>query len=420
MPESLCEATLASSKDFNERTKDILEQMEAGALALQSMNGHVDSRALDRIASIVRTLQSLHAAKGQVSRAVAGGYGAEPFSKKRQGHLSELTIERYRGLSGLQLLELRRINIMAGSNNSGKTSVLEAVYLLSQQHDVDALFEVMRRRARLEELPPRWTYEYTPAGTRIKGRFDGMGAHLHITCERDESQLEDSSFYIGSITMGAVYGSQHQRSRTDLFSEGRNRATSRQGQHVLCKAVLSSPFSQHDPTVLAWLYERSVEAKTKEQLLEFLRRAVDEGLENIELSNEFKRFLVTHRSHERALDLSSFGEGMQRIFHVGLLISWAQDGLVLIDEFENAIHASLLVDFTGFLQRLAREFNTQIFLSTHSKECIDAFVYNGESLGDVGYYSLKREPEGSRCEHVRAEELQSLLEAADVDIRRLR
>jgi len=48
----------------------------------------------------------------------------------------------------------------------------------------------------------------------------------------------------------------------------------------------------------------------------------------------------------------------------------------LIDEFENAIHTELRAMFAGFIDELSTLFNTQVFLTSHSKECIDAFVKN--------------------------------------------
>lgn len=48
--------------------------------------------------------------------------------------------------------------------------------------------------------------------------------------------------------------------------------------------------------------------------------------------------------------------------------------VLCIDEFETAIHYSLLVDFTKFIQELADIFNVQFFNLHYLKECIDAFV----------------------------------------------
>ena len=45
--------------------------------------------------------------------------------------LEELSIRNYRIFRELKIDQLRRINLIAGSNNSGKTSLLEAIFLLS-------------------------------------------------------------------------------------------------------------------------------------------------------------------------------------------------------------------------------------------------------------------------------------------------
>ena len=44
--------------------------------------------------------------------------------------LNELSIECFRGIQNLTINELRRINIVVGDNNCGKTSVMEAIQLL--------------------------------------------------------------------------------------------------------------------------------------------------------------------------------------------------------------------------------------------------------------------------------------------------
>ena len=50
------------------------------------------------------------------------------FSVGKIKHYSKLQVERFKKISGLQIDNLRRINIFAGPNNSGKTTFLEAVY----------------------------------------------------------------------------------------------------------------------------------------------------------------------------------------------------------------------------------------------------------------------------------------------------
>jgi len=44
--------------------------------------------------------------------------------------ITRLAIENFRGLQQLVLDELRRVNLIVGGNDTGKTSVLEALVLL--------------------------------------------------------------------------------------------------------------------------------------------------------------------------------------------------------------------------------------------------------------------------------------------------
>ncbi len=44
---------------------------------------------------------------------------------------SSILIENFRGISKLELSDLKKINLLVGRNNCGKTSILEAIFLLS-------------------------------------------------------------------------------------------------------------------------------------------------------------------------------------------------------------------------------------------------------------------------------------------------
>ena len=47
--------------------------------------------------------------------------------------ISSLNINGYRGLENFEMTGLGRINLLVGTNNSGKTSVLESIHLLASQ-----------------------------------------------------------------------------------------------------------------------------------------------------------------------------------------------------------------------------------------------------------------------------------------------
>ncbi len=57
-----------------------------------------------------------------------------------------LHIDGYRAFSHFSMEGLKQINLLVGGNNSGKTSVLEALYLLTAAGDIQAIWQVVSQR----------------------------------------------------------------------------------------------------------------------------------------------------------------------------------------------------------------------------------------------------------------------------------
>ena len=188
----------------------------------------------------------------------------------------------------------------------------------------------------------------------------------------------------------------------------------------MCRSAFTSPFSANRPETLARCNKDSLEAGTKQRIIDFIRERVDPQLRNIELADRFNRFLVTHEDFDKAPDLASFGEGVRRVFEIGLLFAGVRGGVLLVDEFENAMHTELLVEFTRLVQELAVDLNVQVFLSTHSKEAIDALILNGYRTDDVVGYAIGRTDGGAQVRRYDGERLLQLHSAVDFDLRGVR
>ena len=70
--------------------------------------------------------------------------------------LEELSIRNYRIFRELKIDQLRRINLIAGSNNSGKTSLLEAIFLLASGRAEMATSMVMLHVSTWSQAPEGW------------------------------------------------------------------------------------------------------------------------------------------------------------------------------------------------------------------------------------------------------------------------
>jgi hypothetical protein len=79
--------------------------------------------------------------------------------------------------------------------------------------------------------------------------------------------------------------------------------------------------------------------------------------------------------------LPLMGEGLVRLLSTLLAIANAPHGTVLVDEIENGLHHSIMVNVWKEIADAARRSETQIFATTHSWECIwaahEAFTASG-------------------------------------------
>ena len=421
---SLQEATLSSDLLVRSDIDDAFKSCDRGIQKLDRRIGDLASGELDRVDQLIGRIQGIMLARKRQPTTAGHRLPWQPFNEITRSQFASIRVDGYRGISGLSLTDLGRVNLIVGLNNAGKTSLLEAISLLTHQNDERALLDTICRRGRIEgDPPPLWLVEQLPRNVRISGHFDQVpNSAASVEFEMDtqpESDIEDQTSFLSKLNIESTYG-QHTQSTDVVFFEDRARRAQFQGQNWLCRSAITSPFSANNPDILARANKESLESGTKRSIIDFIRGRVDPGVQNIELVDQFNRFLVSHDDFVRAPDLGTFGDGMRRVFEIGLLCAVVRGGVLLIDEFENAIHTELLIEFTRLVQELAVELNVQVFLSTHSKEAIDAFVLNEHNPVDVVGYAINRTANSISARRYDGNKLKELHEAVDFDLRGVR
>ena len=418
---SLQEATLSSSLLVKNEIDRAFGSCDSGVQKLSSKIGELNPDDLDRVEQLIGKLQGLALARKRRPPGSAVRLPWEPFNELTKSQFSSINVRNYRGIGGLVLDDLRRVNLIAGINNAGKTSLLEAVYLLARQNDERALIDINRWRGRIEGEPdPVWLVQQIQPAIHIEGCFDDVpdnSAKLEMRrMSEPDSSIKDQATFLAKIAIESRYGGQDQTTDVALFSD-RPWSAIFEGRHWLCRSAFSSPFWTNRSEALAESNKASLEVGTKEKVIEFVKSHIDADITNIELADKFNRFLVSHLDFNGGVDLSAFGEGLRRVFEIGLLFASVRGGVLLIDEFESAIHPQLLKEFTRVVQELARKHNVQVFLTTHSKEAIDAFVLNDYATKDIAGYAICREGEGAGVRRFDGEKLMRLHKALDFDLR---
>ena len=106
-----------------------------------------------------------------------------------------LTLQGYRGFRSFGLSELKRVNLLVGKNNCGKTSLLEAIDLLVSRGNSTVLLQSAHRRGEIgplrgmEQSSSRGHEMFPDISHLFVGRQLKQGATLRISSDDDVGTL---------------------------------------------------------------------------------------------------------------------------------------------------------------------------------------------------------------------------------------
>jgi len=117
----------------------------------------------------------------------------------------------------------------------------------------------------------------------------------------------------------------------------------------------------------------------------------------------------------KMIPLPLLGDGMARLASLVLAIGNAPNGVVLVDEVENGLHHTILPKVWEVIRKVAKEFNTQIFATTHSLECIKA-AHKAFSQDENYDFSLHRLERVGKTLHVTTYDRETLEAAIEMNL----
>jgi hypothetical protein len=349
-------------------------------------------------------------------------------------------INNFRCFDHLKLDDLARVNLIGGKNNVGKTALLEALFIHSGIYNpelalrLNAFRGISQMRFTLaqsastpweplfSEFDTNKTVVFTSEGEQHTNRSLSLRV-LREAAELKEARLSVQSGNNGSGTAPSTSSEPIQVLRLEYKDQNQSGVShavmDREGFHS--EVVSPAPYhfvfmAARGRPPLEEEADRFTNLAVSEKrglLLETLR-ILEPRLHDVELLTFGGETVLWGRvKTERPKPLIYMGDGLNRLSSLICAIAYSQNGLVLVDEIENGLHYSVLKDVWKAIGRAAREFNTQIFATTHSWECIVA-AHQAFSEGeyDFRYHRLDRTKEGGiRAVTYTSEVLQAAIEA---------
>lgn len=337
-----------------------------------------------------------------------------------KSHFTYIDIHQFRGFRELEFKGLSRFNLLVGANNSGKTSALEAIYLFTQLNDINQCVEMEKLRGKVDgRISKNWLLYNLPEGYNMTGVFNGTKCSTKTVRSIEDSLDIDKQDYLGTLTNESRVNLQSASvlQTTMRLYAGHDNQLNYSMLMNLCRSLFTSPYRKNRD-MLVNIHGKVVEMGKFKVLLDFIKENFDEAIESIELTNigGMMRFLVKSRYNATPLELTKYGEGLQRIFEISLYMLYCADGCLFIDELDSAIHKSLLGKFVEFIDKLSREYNVQVFISSHSKECVDT-MSRVILPKDLAVFRMESHETNYGLTYCNGEELKRFIENFDFDIR---
>jgi len=302
-----------------------------------------------------------------------------------------LAIENFRGIERLEITDLKKINLLVGRNQCGKTSILEAIFLLSGMSNPILPLNIHQFRNLLLTDDEDFCFMFRNLdfgnSISIEGSLDDKRRSLSITPRymNYEKQLPNSSpqkaqidpqdrFTTSTTSVRSIEGllfdfrdSRGTKFETFCSLKGKETGLAAEYKEPLRCTYLNpySIFLQLDKKV-----EELLVKKKLNRIIEVLRE-IDWRVEDIRLGTG--GMIYVDLGLEKLVPINIMGDGIRRILAFLAAMSDTKNGVLLVDEIDNGFHHTSLPVAWKALFAASKEYNVQIIATTHSYECIEAF-----------------------------------------------
>ncbi|MFB2878741.1 AAA family ATPase [Floridanema aerugineum] len=334
--------------------------------------------------------------------------------------LKSLKIENFRCFPSFELNPLGRVNLLVGTNNSGKTSILEAIQLLCSRASLETWRDIIINRGEYivltevteervwqrgglqRELDVRhlfYGHEIDIGSTlSISGKNDSDDENLVISIESKPNSELNLSEDLQEIVLHIKWLGKEKDSFPLPLSSNLGipvdyaRRFRRDPKNHLVKTQFVTSSSLTTEKMIE-LFDQVV-LQPEEALITQALNTIEPSIERIaSFSAEKYRilgsrsgFVVRLTNSNQRIPIGSMGDGIWRILGLTLALVNARNGVLLVDEIDTGLHFSAMSDMWKLIWKTAKDLNVQVFATTHSSDCwksLDA-IANSENPSEDG------------------------------------
>ena len=307
---------------------------------------------------------------------------------------NKIEINGFRQFEKYSMNELTRVNLLIGSNNCGKTTILEAVELLASEADPLLIERTARRRgeARTGRETPRMQPDisnlfhshqirkgasFRVLGDDIKDAGADIRAAGSVETPGFTTEAERAAPFVLRITRPHTTGGQECIPVTKdgrLLTPGRHRAPDR--DETRPPTALVTPDAL-DAECMRAAWDRILTEDRESEVVEIIR-LIQPDLKSIAFltsdtsqAGSDRAGVIVGLDHGlRRLPLGSYGDGMRHLLALSLALVRGELKYLLVDEINTGLHRTVMEGVWHLVVEIARRRAVQVFATTHSLDAV--------------------------------------------------
>ena len=296
--------------------------------------------------------------------------------------IENLSFSNFKCFKKININNIKRVNLIGGKNNIGKTSLMEGIELCVSSADSINLsfniYEMMKRRQSNSDRNRYFELDFIfENSSEVELSINNKNIHIEYT--ETLNLLEE---YQPSLKL--TVNTEEKSFPIDRLLDIPPMMRKERYDNIKSKVnfIISSTINERE---LAILYGKLGDLN-KEDFLNNSLKLFDENIMELKLKATERDVIlkVALKDREFPVLLSSLGEGINRYIAILCGIWASKDGYLFIDEIENGIHFTNYKKLWNIIFEASKLAKCQIFVTTHSKECIE--VFNEVNQDDDGSY----------------------------------
>ena len=313
-------------------------------------------------------------------------------------HFPDLLIEGFRGFQRLQVSQLGRVNLITGKNNTGKSSVLEALQLHTQNAAPEVINSILisreeyirdkERNSPFSDIErefhisalfhglPSLSEDFGPIVIATNGGIQSKQLRLQIerVADKDDHNGQqklftgNEDFLDEELEMLALVVRTEERQftwRLQDLHRFRRRLPHLSGRARM-PCIIVNAFGGGGTDALGSLWDEISLGDDENEVIKALQ-IIDSNITAVSMigGNQYSRkAFVRAKNLPRRVPLRSYGDGLNHLFAIILSMLNAREGLLLIDEFENGLHHTVQLEAWRMIFELSKRLKIQVFATS--------------------------------------------------------